>query len=288
MQNSSASSPAPAPAKGLKTATWMSQEPRVHVLDMDLHAITMDRALELVHRAIVERAELRIGVVNAAKALNMARDEELRADVLSSDMLLADGMSLVWASHVLRAPLPERVAGIDIMMQVLARGNQEGYRVFCLGATDEVLNTVCKYIARDYPNVKVVGARNGYFDLHKDGEAVAAEIAAAGADVLFVAITSPKKERFMARWGRELGIPVIHGVGGSFDVYAGKVLRAPESWQRLGLEWFYRLKQEPRRLWKRYLVTNTGFCLLVFRHWLRSLAVSGTKTSLAGKDAARR
>jgi N-acetylglucosaminyldiphosphoundecaprenol N-acetyl-beta-D-mannosaminyltransferase len=125
-------------------------------------------------------------------------------------------------------------------------------------------------MAADYPGVQVAGSRDGYF---KDAEeqAVAADIGASRADILLVAMTSPKKEKFLARWSETLGVPVCHGVGGSFDVMAGKVERAPDLWQRLGLEWLYRVKQEPRRLWRRYLVTNALFCGMLCSAFVRSL-----------------
>jgi N-acetylglucosaminyldiphosphoundecaprenol N-acetyl-beta-D-mannosaminyltransferase len=143
--------------------------------------------------------------------------------------------------------------------------------VYCLGATDDVLQRVVARIASDYPGVKVVGARNGYFS-DAEADSVAADIEAAHPDILLVAMTSPKKEKFLARWASELRVPVCHGVGGSFDVMAGKVKRAPAAWQRLGLEWLYRVKQEPWRLWRRYLVTNTLFTAAVAVALCRRLA----------------
>jgi N-acetylglucosaminyldiphosphoundecaprenol N-acetyl-beta-D-mannosaminyltransferase len=226
--------------------------------------------LDLVHDAIVGRRRLKIGVVNAAKIVNMRRDPKLSDDVRSSDIILADGIAVVWASRLLRRPLPERVTGIDLMFAMLERGSRHGYRVFCLGATDDVVAAVASRIKTDYPGVNVVGVRNGYFTDAQEAE-VAAEIAAADPDILFVAMTSPKKENFMGRWADRLPVRVYHGVGGSFDVMAGKVSRAPALWQGLGLEWLYRVKQEPRRLWRRYLVTNTLFVALVLRElFLRS------------------
>lgn len=249
------------------------------ILGIPIRAATMEESLDSVDEAIRSRRGLQIGVVNAAKVVNMQRDEFLRKDVLSSDMILADGMSVVWASRILRRPLPERVPGIDLMFGMLRRGNERGYRVYCLGATEEVLDTVVRRIGADYPGVIVAGSHHGYFGTDQDEE-IAQGIAAVRPDILLVAMTSPKKEKFLARWSGTMGVPVCHGVGGSFDVYAGKVQRAPESWQRLGLEWFYRFKQEPRRMWKRYLVTNTLFCLLVLRAFLlpgRRSGAGGTK-----------
>ena len=225
-------------------------------------AITMDAALGLVDEAISAKRPLQIGVVNAAKLVNMRRNEELRADVLSSDLVLADGMAVVWASRILGRPLPERVAGIDLMMGMLARGNAAHHRVYCLGATPEVLDAVVTRIRREYPGITVAGSHHGYFK-EADEPRVAANIAAAQPDILLIAMTSPRKERFLSRWSRDLAVPVCHGVGGSFDVFGGYVQRAPQRWQRLGLEWLYRVKQEPRRLWKRYFTTNSAFVAMV-------------------------
>lgn len=233
-------------------------------------AVTMQQALARIDETIACRGRLRIGVVNAAKIVNMRRNRVLREDVLSSDLILADGMSVVWAGRLLGLPLPERVPGIDLMLGMLQRGNERRYRVYCLGATDAVLEAATARIAAEYPGVQIVGQRSGYFAAAEEAS-IAAHIRAAKPDILLVAMTSPKKEQFLAHWSAELGVPVCHGVGGSFDVLAGKVQRAPRGWQRLGLEWLYRLKQEPRRLWKRYLITNTLFCQMVLSEFLRQL-----------------
>ena len=224
--------------------------------------VTLGAALNMIDQAVRSKSRLQIGVVNAAKIVSMQRNDELRADVLSSDVVFADGMAVVWAARLLGHPLPERVAGIDLMIGMLERGNAAGYRVYCLGAAPDVLQRVVSRIGRDYPGVKVVGSHHGYFNNHEEAT-VARDIADSRPDVLFIAMTSPKKERFLSKWGRELDVPVCHGVGGSFDVVAGHVRRAPKMWQRLGLEWLYRVKQEPGRLWKRYLMTNSAFAMMV-------------------------
>lgn len=231
-------------------------------------AITMDEVLPLVDAAVAERRPFQIGVVNAAKVVNMQRDPRLREDVLASDIVLADGMSLVWASRLIGRPLPERVAGIDLMFRLLERAAEKGHRVFCLGATQAVLDAAVANFRAAYPALIVAGTQHGYFSV-EDEPRVARAIADSRADIVFIAMTSPRKEQFLAQWSRGLDVPVWHGVGGSFDVAAGKVERAPMLWQRLGLEWLYRVKQEPRRLWKRYLVTNTIFLRMLIREWLR-------------------
>jgi N-acetylglucosaminyldiphosphoundecaprenol N-acetyl-beta-D-mannosaminyltransferase len=242
-------------------------EPGRQILGVPVHPLRMTDMLELVDAAIAARTRLHIGVVNAAKIVNMRRDALLRDAVLTSDVIVADGVSVVWAGRVLGQPLPERVAGIDLMTRILERAGSCGYRIYCLGATEAVLGATVTRIERDYPGAKVVGAQHGYFT-SADEARVASAIADARPDVLFVAMTSPKKEQFLARWAAQIDVPVCHGVGGSFDVMAGKTERAPLVWQKLGLEWLYRVKQEPRRLWRRYLVTNTLFCAYVLHDLL--------------------
>jgi N-acetylglucosaminyldiphosphoundecaprenol N-acetyl-beta-D-mannosaminyltransferase len=250
------------------------------LLGTPIHGITMAEALDRVDVAITRRDRLHIAVINAAKLVNMRRDPVLRRDVVTADLVVADGMSIVWAGRLLGLPVPERVAGIDLMLEMLRRGDERSYRIYCLGATTEILDLVAARLATDYPRVQVVGRRHGYFSADEE-PGIVAEIASARPDILFVAMSSPKKEAFLSRWRDQLGVPVCHGVGGSFDVFAGKVSRAPERWQRLGLEWLYRLKQEPRRLWRRYLVTNTIFCAMVagemWTRFVRTLSAASSR-----------
>ena len=246
----------------------LTPAPVRRLLDVPIHALTMEAVLDIADAAIARRERLAIGVVNAAKLVNMRRDPVLREAVLAADPILADGMAVVWACRLLGQRLPERVAGIDLMDRLLARGNEHGYRVYFLGATDEVLVATLEQVRARYPRVQIAGFRNGYFGDELEAE-IAADIRRSGADILFLGITSPKKERFLARWSATMNVPVCHGVGGAFDVMAGKVHRAPRLWQRCGLEWFYRVLQEPRRMWKRYLVTNTLFVGMVLSEWAR-------------------
>lgn len=248
--------------------------PVTFLFGIPIQGLTLAQTLDVIHRAITERIPLQIGVVNAAKIVNMHQDPDLMRDVLSSDMILADGAAVVWASKILGRPLPERVAGIDLMYGMLERGKQSGYRVYCLGATEEVSVRVAEEIAQHYPGVVLAGRHHGYYTPEQEHE-IAEDIARSDADILLVAMTSPKKERFLARWSDIIKTPICHGVGGSFDVMAGKVRRAPVLWQKMGLEWLYRVLQEPRRLWRRYLVTNTLFCIMVLKAFFRRGARQG-------------
>ena len=238
-------------------------KPRVQLCGVGIDPLSMREAVNCVEECLDQGRTLAIGVVNVAKVVNMQCDACLRESVSSSDMVLADGAPLVWLSRLKRTPLPERVAGIDLMFELFSLANVRGFRVFLLGATRETIDRVVTIARRDYPGMVVAGYRDGYFDASQEPE-VAKEIGESQADMLFVAMTSPKKEIFMKKWGRIMNVSICHGVGGSFDVMAGVTRRAPRWMQRAGLEWFYRVMQEPGRMWKRYLITNTRFVGLVF------------------------
>ncbi|MFC4784716.1 WecB/TagA/CpsF family glycosyltransferase [Nocardioides sp. MAHUQ-72] len=236
-------------------------DPRV-LFGLEVDPLTLEETVALAGEAIRNQERCLVGVVNAAKIAKLTADAVLRDSLLECDVLVADGQSVVWASHVLRRPLPERVTGIDLFEELLALADRDRLKVYLLGARPDVLERVRREIARRWPGVTVVGARDGYFT---DAESawVADDIAASGADMLFLGMTTPKKEIFLGEHGDRLGVPVMHGVGGSFDVLAGVTRRAPRAWQRVGMEWAYRVAQEPRRLWRRYLVTNCAFIGLV-------------------------
>lgn len=228
-------------------------------------------------------SHLSIGVINAAKIVAMRRDARLREAVSGCGMVLADGQSVVWAGRMLGTPLPERIAGIDLFMALLAQADRQGYRVYFLGARPEVLARMLDEVARRFPGLKVVGARDGYYQPGTEAE-ISAEIRDCGTDIVFVGMSSPRKELFLHEWGADTGAHVLHGVGGSFDILAGLTRRAPAWYQQHGLEWLYRVQQEPARLTRRYLTTNTAFVTLVAHEYLRRRAK--TRTARTGHTAA--
>jgi N-acetylglucosaminyldiphosphoundecaprenol N-acetyl-beta-D-mannosaminyltransferase len=175
-----------------------------------------------------------------------------------------DGQPIVWASRLVGRPLRDRVPGVDLMFALIARAAERGHRVYFLGARPDVVERVVARARREHPGLVVAGHRDGYWQ-PQDEAAVVDGIAESAPDILFVAIGSPAKERFLATWKEPIGAGFVMGVGGSFDVYAGVVRRAPPWVQRLGLEWVYRVFQEPRRLWRRYAGDAPAFAILVVR-----------------------
>lgn len=203
-------------------------------------------------------------VVNVDKLVKASRDPELRRIVNECALVNVDGMPVVWASRLLGKPLKERVAGIDLFEALMRRAGEKGWRVFLLGAREEVVAAVADTYRRRYPELTIAGWRNGYWTDAEEAQ-VAEQVRASGADLLFVAISSPKKEQFLGRWQAEMKIPFAMGVGGTFDVAIGLVRRAPRWMQRAGLEWFYRFLQEPRRMFRRYFIDDMAFIWLFIK-----------------------
>jgi N-acetylglucosaminyldiphosphoundecaprenol N-acetyl-beta-D-mannosaminyltransferase len=235
---------------------------RADILGCPIDRLGMADTLAAIERAIAAGRYTQHMAINAAKLVAMHDDRRLSQIIGGCGLVSADGQSVVWASKLLRDPLPERVAGIDLMDALLDLAERRGYRVYVLGARPDVLERALECLLVRYPALPVAGARDGYFT---DDEApqVCEAIRASHADLLFVAMSSPRKEYFLGEYGPKLGAPFVMGVGGSIDVIAGVTRRAPAAWQRLGLEWLFRLLQEPRRMFKRYAVTNSRFIALV-------------------------
>jgi N-acetylglucosaminyldiphosphoundecaprenol N-acetyl-beta-D-mannosaminyltransferase len=240
---------------------------KMELFGCPVDSLNLDQTIGRIESIIKRREPRRHSALNAAKIVRMRKDQRLRQIVAASDMVSADGQSVVWASRLLGKPLPERVAGIDLMQKLLSLAQDRGYGVYLLGATEEVLLKLRERLGREYPGLKLVGCRNGYFS-GRDEERIVLEINAAGPDILFVGMSTPKKEYFLGKYQAKLRVPFSMGVGGSFDVLSGKSKRAPQVMRRMGLEWFYRFVQEPSRLWRRYLVTNLLFLFYLLQERL--------------------
>jgi len=244
---------------------------RSELFGVPLDLLTMEETIERAIALIETSSPAQHVVLNAGKVVMMQDVAGLRDIISECEIVNADGQSIVWAGRLLGVDVPERVAGIDLMMRLLAKAEERAWPVYLLGARDEVLAECRTRLETRYPRLIVAGQHNGYFD---DDQAAAESVRMSGARLLFVGITSPRKEYFLSQQMERLGPVFAMGVGGSFDVIAGLVKRAPLWMQKSGLEWLYRLAQEPRRMWKRYLVGNARFGYLVVREYVRGRSSS--------------
>ena len=241
---------------------------RANVLGCEIDRLSMAETVARCESFVEADAFAQHVAINAAKLVAMHSDHELRETIEQCEVVSADGQALVWASRLIGDPLPERVAGIDLMDELMALAACHGHRVYVLGARPEVLNRALDALRRRHPGLPVAGYRDGYFSDPEEAQVVE-DIRASRPQMLFVAMPSPQKEYFLGRHGEAMGVPFVMGVGGSIDVVAGDVSRAPAFVQRLGLEWLFRLLQEPGRLLPRYARTNGAFVYLVLREMIR-------------------
>lgn len=238
------------------------------VLGYGIDNLSMQETLQRIEDIIAQGIPKQHVVVNAGKIVDAYRKPELKNIIHNCAIINADGMAVVWASWILGQPLKERVSGIDLMQCLIKRSCDKGYGVYFLGAQEPVVEKTVDVCKEKFPDLKICGYRNGYWNDDEEPGVVEA-IQKSGAQILLVAISSPKKEIFLNKYLHALNVPFVMGVGGSFDVIAGLTKRAPLWMQRCGLEWLFRLIQEPGRLWRRYLIGNAVFVGLVAREWVK-------------------
>lgn len=238
---------------------------RYQILNTYVNAISMDETIKEVEKIIENKKSTQHVVINASKVNLMEKDENLRRIVNNCPLINADGASIVWAAKKLGIPLKERVTGCDLFQELVAVAAKKGYKIYLFGAKEEVVIKVKNIYEKQYPGIQIVGYRNGYFK-EEEEEEIVKNMAESGADMMFVAFSSPKKEYWVNKYIDQLNIPFVMGVGGSFDIVAGVTVRAPEWWQKHGLEWLYRFIQEPRRMWKRYIIGNFKFVKLTYKY----------------------
>ncbi|MEL6344771.1 MAG: WecB/TagA/CpsF family glycosyltransferase [Myxococcota bacterium] len=244
-----------------------SQRERIEMFGCPIDVVDLEQAVARVEEYIRDGG-LHQGVgVNLDQFLKMKNDPTFKSMIVDADLITADGHPIVWTSRLWGTPLPARVPGIDLFEALLPVAAEKGYTIYLLGAKEESMQAAAEAYERRFPGLKIVGRRNGYFS-EEDEPEIVDEINASGADMLFIAISSPKKEAFVERGRERLKVRFVLGVGGAFDIAAGWTSRAPVWMQRAGVEWVWRLIQEPRRMGPRVL-SNAAFLKDIARETVR-------------------
>lgn len=218
---------------------------KTEILGIRFDNLTRQEAAQRGRQLLEENSYHYVVTPNPEFILAAEQNPEFRDALNGADLVLPDGVGVVYSARIMGTPLKERVPGIEFATDMLACLNETGGRLYLLGAKPGVAEEAGRHIAQQYPNLVVCGTHDGYF---KDEEAVLLNVAAARPDLLFVCLGAPKQEKWMVRWGKHSGARLAIGLGGCLDVFAGRAERAPERWQKLGLEWAYRLKKEPKRI----------------------------------------
>lgn len=241
---------------------------RIELMGCFIDNLTMEETLQTIEGFIESKVPHQHVVVNVDKIVKANRNPDLKRIINQCALINADGMPVVWASRLLGKGLKERVTGVDLFEALMRRSAEKGWRVFLLGAREEVVSSVKEIYEKKYPGLVIAGYRNGYWTPEEE-PGIVEYIKSTHPDILFVAISSPKKEAFLERYQGVMKVPFAMGVGGTFDVAMGKVKRAPVWMQRVGLEWFFRFLQEPRRMFKRYFVDDIEFFWLLLKEFFK-------------------
>jgi N-acetylglucosaminyldiphosphoundecaprenol N-acetyl-beta-D-mannosaminyltransferase len=252
---------------------------RVEVLGVPVDVVDMQGALAFADRTIQSgKSGSPILAVNPEKVIALHRDPALTAFFRTAGLLIPDGIGVVWAARLLHGVRAARVPGADLMQELCALAARSGYPIYLLGSKEEVSACVARKLQARYPGLRIAGRTNGFVPLERM-RGVVDEINRSGAKILFVALGSPKQERWIAEHGPRLRVNVIQGIGGTLDTIAGTVQRAPAAWQRVNLEWLFRLLRNPRRAGR-----QMGLAVFAWKVLLAKLAGAGERTSPA--DAA--
>ncbi|MBC2168054.1 WecB/TagA/CpsF family glycosyltransferase [Listeria booriae] len=239
-------------------------EKRIQFLEANLDRYNFHETIAKIETYIALRKPIHHTGVNADKINMMKTNPKFKKIINEAALINPDGMSVVLAAQVCKQPKLERVAGIDVMTRLLEIAAKKGYRVYFLGTSEPILKKMIDRITTDYPTLPIAGYHHGYFKATEE-VGIVENIRKNKSDLLFIALPSPQKEYFVDSYMEAMNVPVSIGVGGSFDVIAGEIKRAPKWMQALSLEWLFRMMQEPRRLAKRYLVGNLIFLNHVIR-----------------------
>lgn len=219
---------------------------KVNILGTLVDKVTMEEALAKVEEYIAGKKPRHIITLNAEIIYRAQKEPRLKTVINQADLVTPDGAGVVWASQKLGHPLPERVTGIDLMLKIAQRANEKGWKLYLYGAAPGVAEQAAQNLKKNFKDLKIVGTKHGFISSDEMGDLID-HIQAQRPDVLFVALGAPRQEYWIREHLEELQVPVCMGVGGSFDVIAGRLKRAPKIFQELKLEWLYRLLQEPKR-----------------------------------------
>jgi len=233
---------------------------------------TTQEAGALIIKAAKEKQKCLVVTPNVDHLVQMADDLEMQKVFQQARFCFADGMPLVWFSRLIRAPLPGRVTGADLLPEIAEQASTCGISVYFLGGLTGVAETASIKLQEKFSGLKVAGTYCPPFGFEHD-QAECAKIVAkvnqSGADILFVGVGAPKQEKWAVAHMDQLDVGPILGVGASFDFASGMIKRAPVVFQKLGAEWFWRMIKEPGRLWKRYLLRDSRFIFMAFKEWMR-------------------
>lgn len=240
----------------------------INILGIPVHPYTMQAAVEIIKQRVAKKIKTFVVTANAEIIMMGKAEADYKTILCQADLVLPDGAGTVWAGRKLGYDIPERVAGFDLFLELLSISASNDFNVFFFGAAPEVAEEAKAQCEKLYPGISIVGCRNGYF-AEADNEEIVKQINDSGADLLFVALGAPKQEKWLSAHREVLKPSLLMGIGGSFDVLAGRMERAPKWIQEASLEWLFRLYKQPSRFRRMLVLPKFVFEVLRFKSYNR-------------------
>lgn len=243
------------------------------MFDVNFDNYDFNDLLDYIDRTIQQQDHSYILTCNVDHVIKLRKDREFKQVYSEAGAVVADGMPIIWASKLLRKPLKEKVSGSDLFSKLGEAFEERQYRLFFLGSADGVAEKAMQNLKQSYPQINVVGYYSpsyGFENNEEENKRIVHMLKESRPDIVFVGVGAPKQEKWIYRHYESYRAPVSIGVGATFDFLSGSIKRAPELMQKTGFEWFWRLSQEPRRLWKRYLIEDTQFLVLLLKEMLKT------------------
>lgn len=242
---------------------------RIKFLNTEVDNITMNEAVQKIEQLILNKKPSYVVTPNVDHIVKLETDKEFQEVYKEADLILTDGMPLIWISKMKKTPIKEKVSGSDLFPEVCKLAANKGYKVFLLGAAEGVAAKAAENLKEKYKGLNIVGTYSPSYGFEKNEEEIQQIIKMINEvkpEVLAVGLGAPKQEKFLYNYRNQLNVPVALAIGASIDFEAGNIDRAPKWMQHRGLEWFYRLCKEPKRMFKRYLVDDMKIFKLVFKY----------------------
>lgn len=242
-----------------------------YICNIGIHNISLNETIDLIDQFITKRQQAIVVTPNVDHIIKLQEDEEFKRIYKNASLVLADGMPLLWAAKFLGTPLKAKISGSDLFTRLCEHSADKGYSIFFLGGRPDSAVKAKERLEKKYPQIKIVGVYSPPYGFEKDGKEnskIVNLIRETNPDILFVGLGAPKQEKWIYQYHKELNVPLSIGIGASFEFVSGMIKRAPVWMQQVGLEWFWRLMMEPKRLWKRYLIHDTKFFWLVLKQKL--------------------
>lgn len=242
---------------------------RMKFLNIEVDNFTMNEALESIEKLILDKCSSYVVTPNVDHIVKIETDDEFKLIYNDADLILTDGMPLIWISKFFNTPIKEKVSGSDLFPKVCEMASKRGYSIFLLGAAEGVGEIAALNLKNKYKNIEIKGTLSpsyGFENNESEIKNIIKIIKDANPDILAVGLGAPKQEKFIYKYKDELNVPVSLAIGASIDFEAGNITRAPKFMQKVGLEWFYRLIKEPRRMFKRYMIDDMKIIPIIFRY----------------------